>query len=316
MNPTAVDVALARLAARRHGVFTRREATALGVTARALRSRLAAGVLVEAAPGVLMHTARAPSWHQVVAVATLGGGGAVASHRTAARLHRLDGSWSDLVEVSVPADRRGAPGLGVVHRIISLPARDLVVVDGLMATGLARTLVDLGSVAPSDVVLAALDSARRAGTSTAWLAETARRLARPGQRGPHLLLELLGETGAVPESWLERLVERLMATPGAAPCRAPAQRAGGTGPLRRPGRPGDAVDPSWPSRPTAVAFHFGDGAGRRDEDRDLRLSAAGWATLYLGYQHTRRPAEAAPARARRRGREEVELVSARTGFHR
>jgi hypothetical protein len=170
-----------------------------------------------------------------------------------------------------------------------------VTVDGLPTTSIARTLADLGSVTQSDAVLAALDSARRGGVSTRWLRQTARRLARPGQHGPRLLLELLETSGGrtVPESWLERLVERLLAVPGLPPL--VRQHV-----VRDPrGRFVARVDLALPSIRLAIEahsrrFHFGDAAGGRDEDRDLRLSAVGWATLYLGYQHTRRPADVVP----------------------
>jgi hypothetical protein len=295
VQPTAIDAALARLAARRFGVFTRQEAAVAGVTARSIRSRVAVGSLVEVAPGVLVHAGRPPSWLQQVAIGTLAAGGAVASHRTAARMHHLDGRWPDEVEVSVPAHRRGATGLCLVHRVLALPPQDVVVVDGLPATGVARTLADLGSVTSTDAVLAALDSARRTGVSTRWLRQTARRLARPGQHGPHLLLDLLDMAGGdtVPESWLERLVERLLAVPGMPPL--VRQHV-----VRDPrGRFVARVDLAIPSIRLAIEahsrrFHFGDAAGRRDEDRDLRLSAAGWAALYVGYQHTRRAADVVP----------------------
>jgi hypothetical protein len=59
------------------------------------------------------------------------------------------------------------------------------------------------------------------------------------------------------------------------------------------------VDLAIPSLRIAIEahsrrFHFGDGPGAGDEDRDLRLTACGWQTLYLGYQHTRRPADVIP----------------------
>jgi len=36
-------------------------------------------------------------------------------------------------------------------------------------------------------------------------------------------------------------------------------------------------------------FHFGRDAEHRDEDRDHRIAALGWDTLYLGFAATRRP---------------------------
>ena len=84
----------------------------------------------------------------------------MASHRAAARLHRLDGfDGEEVLEVSVPSKRRsGASGL-VVHRVAALEPRTSSRVNGLPTTGLARTLVDLGSVCPAERVHQALDDA-------------------------------------------------------------------------------------------------------------------------------------------------------------
>jgi hypothetical protein len=279
----------------RHGAFSRRTAAMVGVSAKAIRVRLASGVLAEPVPGVLVLTAMPATWEQQLAVATLATRGSAASHRSAARLHRLDGFEIDVVEVSVPSDRTRATSAGIVHRTASLDPCDLVMVDGLPATTVARTLADLGSVVPRRLVLKALDSARRAGVSTGWCPQTAERLHRPGQAGTGLLLGLLDEPdgGQAPESWLERLVEELLAVP-----RLP--------PLVRQyvvrdenGRFVARVDLAIPSIRLAVEahsrrFHFGHGPERADEDRDLRLAACGWEVLYLGHQHTKRPAEVVP----------------------
>ena len=79
----------------------------------------------------------------------------------------------------------------VVHQVIALPRSDLIVVEGIATTGLARTLADLGSVVERDDVERALDHFQRRGYSLRWARETAERLHRPGQRG----------TGVSSNSW-------------------------------------------------------------------------------------------------------------------
>jgi hypothetical protein len=294
VTPIEIERALGQLGSLRHGAFTRRMAATVGVSAKAVRARIEAGALAEPAPGVLVLTAVPATWHRRLAVATLATRGSVASHRSAARLHRLDGCETDVVEVSVRRDRTRAPA-GTVHRVAALDACDVIVVDGIPSTTVARTLADLGSVARRDVVLKALDSARRDGISTEWCRQTAERLHRPGQAGTGVLLGLLDEAAGdrVPESWLERLVEALVAVPGVPP--VVRQYA-----VRDPnGRFVARVDLAIPSLRLAIEahsrrFHFGDRAGAADEDRDLRLTACGWQTIYLGYQHTKRPAEIVP----------------------
>jgi hypothetical protein len=295
VNSTDIERALGQLAGLRHGAFTRRMAASVGVSSKAIRTRLDCGTLVEPAAGVLLLAASPPTWRQRVAVATLAGGGAVASHRTAARLHGLDGFDVDVVEVSVPGHRRGAPSAARVHRVAALGARDQIMVDGIPATTIARTLADLGCVASVRQVLKALDSARRNGVSTRWCRLTAERLHRPGQAGTAVLLELLDEAaiGRVPDSWLERLVEELLAVPGFPPLarQYTVRDAGGRFVAR--------VDLAVPSVRLAIEahsrrFHFGDGPEAADEDRDLRLTACGWEVVYLGHQHTKRPAQVVP----------------------
>ena len=295
MTPTEIERALGQLGNLRHGAFTRRMAATVGVSARAVRVRIVAGTLAEPAPGVLVLTAMPATWQQRLSVATLATRGSAASHRSAARLHRLDGFDADVVEVSALRDRTRARSAGIVHQVAALEPCDVIVMDGIPTTTVARTLADLGSVAPRRRVLKALDSARRSGVSTTWCRQTAERLHRPGQAGTGVLLGLLDEAQGdrVPESWLERLVEELLAVPGIPPLvRQFVVRDDG-------GRFIARVDLAIPSIRLAIEahsrrFHFGRGAGAADEERDLRLTASGWATLYLGYQHTRRPAEVVP----------------------
>jgi hypothetical protein len=295
VRSTDIERALGQLGEMRHGAFTRSMAATVGVSAKAIRVRIEAGTLTEPAPGVLVLTARPATWHQGVAVATLATRGAAASHRSAARLHGLDGFDMDVVEVSVRGNRTRTASSGIVHRVAALERCDVIVVDGIQTTTVARTLADLGSVVPARLVLKALDSARRIGVSTMWCRQTAERLHRPGQSGTAVLLRLLDEAARnrVPESWLERLVEELLAVPGLPPLvrQYTVRDTAGCFVAR--------VDLAMPSIRLAIEahsrrFHFGHGPEAADEDRDLRLAACGWEVMYLGYQHAKRPAQVVP----------------------
>jgi hypothetical protein len=288
-----VDRAVAAEMAANDGVTTRRQAAQLGVDRAMVLVRKRAGWFAEPAPGVLVAAAAPATWRQQVRVAALAGGGAVASHRTAARLHGLDGFAGELaVEVSVVATRRYRLAGVVSHHVETLDRRDLVVVDGIACTGLARTLSDLGSVCPPDQVRQALDDARRRRASLKWLNDTARRLHRPGQRGTGVLLALLQEAaveGRAPDSWFERLVERCLACPDLPPLvRQHVVRD-------ERGRFTARIDVALPSIKLGIeahsrAFHTGPTRERADEDRDLRLAALGWEILYVGWQQTKDPA--------------------------
>jgi hypothetical protein len=286
--------AVSSSAACRHGVVTRSEAALLGVHRNQVRRLLDAGLLTEPRAGVLVVSSVPPTWEQRLAVAQAAGGDhAVASHRSAARVHGLDGFQVASV-LELVATRRLKVGTGVViHQVAELERCDVLTLDGLRTTGMARTLADLGAVVAPDLVERALDDARRRRVSLRWIEQTARRLHRPGRAGPATLLrsiEAIQSGDVVRGSWFERVVELMLADP-----RIP--------PLTRQHVVTDAagnhvatIDLAAPSIRLAIEahsreFHFGRAAEAADEDRDHRLSVVGWDTTYLGYQSTRRPTE-------------------------
>jgi hypothetical protein len=181
----------------------------------------------------------------------------------------------------------------VTHQVADLERCDLVAVDGIPCTGLARTLADLGSVCEPMTVRRALTDARRRGTSLRWLQLTAERLHRPGQRGTGVLLEQLASIpseGQVPDSWFEELL-RLCLNDPALPLvvpQCPIHDASGRVVARTDiGIPSVRLGLEGHSR----RFHFGPDAEPLDEQRDVKVAACGWELLYLGWYATRRPAE-------------------------
>ena len=220
---------------------------------------------------------------------------AVASHRSAARLHGLDGfATCDLVEISVERGRRRPSSeCAVTHQVASLDRCDLVTVDGIRCTGLARTVADLGSVCDPMAVRRALTDLRRRRTSLGWLQLTAERLHRPGQRGTGVLLRLLAAVaheGQVPDSWFEELLALCIADPALAPVvpQYAIRNAAGRIVARTDiGIPSVRLGLEGHSR----RFHFGPDAEPLDEQRDMRAAACGWELLYLGWYATFRPRE-------------------------
>jgi hypothetical protein len=288
VRPTQIDCLLRDLAASRHGALSLVEAEGAGISAKALRNRLRAGLLAEPAPGVLVVTAVPASWRQRLAVATLAGGGSVASHRAAAALH-LPGVIDDPpVEVTVDRSRRASAPGAVVHRSSILEEDDVMEVDGIPVTTLAVTLASIGSVAP-ELLEPCLDAARRAKVSLRWLRTTATRLHRPGQRGTGLLLDLLDEIQpgeGVRDSWFEKLVEGVLRSPLLPPLVRQHEVRD------RAGRLVARLDAAFPCVKLGVeahsrAFHFGSGPETADERRDLALAGVGWEVAYLGWHRTR-----------------------------
>jgi hypothetical protein len=284
--------AAVELAQRQQGAITRRQLDRLGIDRRMIRRRLRQGLVAEPRPGVLVLGGVPATWLHEVALATLAGGGTVASHRTAARLHGLDGFTADTTMEVTVVTPRGPRVRGVkVHQVQALDRADVTRVDGIVVTGLARTMADLGSVCPPDKVLQALDDVRRRGHSLAWLRQTAERLRRPGQRGPFLLLELLDQVSGeqrAPDSWFERLLERCLASPDLPPLHRQYEVRD------RRGRFVARLDAAFPAIKLGIEahsrrYHDGDRTERVDENRDLRLAVLGWEVMYVRWQHLEHP---------------------------
>ena len=139
--------AVAELAASQHRAFTRRQAAELNFDKGRVATAKRRGWLDEPYPGVLVINGSEDGWRQRLMAAMLAAGGhAVASHRSAARLHHLDGFEEvDVVELSVTRDHRWRGGDDVVaHHVAAIDAADVLAVGGIPCTGLARTLADLG----------------------------------------------------------------------------------------------------------------------------------------------------------------------------
>ncbi len=104
---------------------------------------------------------------------------AVLSYRSAAALHGLRPHGGPF-EVSTPVNRRGVAGVELHARRPLAPA-DRTIVDGVPVTSVARTLVDLAGVLPTDGLLAALRRAEELRTLDLTAIEAA--LARTRGRG-------------------------------------------------------------------------------------------------------------------------------------
>jgi very-short-patch-repair endonuclease len=285
--------AVCELAASQHGVFTRGQAASAGLNRRRLLTAIQEGRIEQVTPTVYVIVGSVATYRRRVMVATLASCGAVASHRTAALLHALDGVRSQRIDVSCLASERWRATLDRVeiHRAATLPARDLVTVDGIRCTSVPRTLADLGSVVSSDTVMKALIGAHARRVSLTPIREAALRLHRPGQSGTRVLLrhlDTLSRAGTVPESWFEEVLRRILVDR-----RLPRLESQYV--LRdRQGRFVARFDHAFPSVRLAVEahsrrFHFGPVAEAKDEDRDFRVAKQGWEVVYLGWYSKDRP---------------------------
>lgn len=87
------------------------------------------------------------------------------SHHTAALVHGLPLEFDDLddVHLTVAPPARGGRRSGYHMHVAPLPAEDVVEVDGLRVTSLARTAADLARVVPYEWGVAAMDVVLRRG---------------------------------------------------------------------------------------------------------------------------------------------------------
>lgn len=293
-HPAGVDndarrAALAAAGAR-HGVLGVSEALALGLSKSQIQTDVHRGMWRRAATGVLVAAGSPASWHQSLAIATVSTNG-VASHRAAARLHGLDGHRLEIIEVTVDRGSwRVRPGW-TVHQAGHLEHDDVVRVSGIAATGLARTLVDLGAVVDDELVEQALDDVLRRKVSERWIRQTLDRLERPGPSGTGALRRVLDREdrrGPLPDSMFERLIERA------------ATDAGVPDPQRQvrvrdaDGRVIAVLDAAWPDRrigseAQSERWHGGPRGAQRDLDRHNQLTAMGWRMLYATWADARSP---------------------------
>jgi very-short-patch-repair endonuclease len=139
-----VEEIVGGIAASQHGVATRSELLAAGVSRREIAGRLRNGGLLRVHPGVYRVGHRAPSTEATYLAAVKAcGQDAVLSGRAAGHLWRLLKGRPPSPEVTARTQRRVA-GL-LTRRCRSLERRDVTTWRGIPVTTVPRTLVDLAA---------------------------------------------------------------------------------------------------------------------------------------------------------------------------
>jgi predicted transcriptional regulator of viral defense system len=270
-----LDVAMAALASRQHGVVTRAQLRTLGLSDDAVDTRAAGGRLHRLHRGVYAvgHPVLGPRRRWLAAVLACGPR-AVLSHAAAAALWGLRPSAATAVDVTVPGSggRRKRPGLRI-HRARDL-AGQATAHHGIPVTTPARTILDLAATLqrrPLERVLDTAESARL--TDVAALEALAG--AHVGHRGASRLMTALSthEPGTtLTKSELEELFLKLCADAGLP---RPSVNARVTGP---------EVDFVFAERRLLVEtdswrHHRSREAFERDRERDAIHTRAGYRTL-------------------------------------
>ena len=276
-NPDRIIATLART---QHGVVSRAQLLAAGLTERMIDHRVATGGLERLRWGVY-RAGPVPTRYEPEASALCACPGAALSHHSAAGLRDLL-EPPTTVEITTAQPRRLA---GVrVHRVRSLPADEVTTVEGLATTTPARTLLDLAGVIPRSSLERCVARAQREGTLKAGELETllARYPGRPGTRALRRLLALEGGPAFTRSEAEERFLALVRS--GHLPVPRFNQRLAGY-----------EVDAFWPAAKLVAeidgrAWHGDAHAFERDRLRDSTLMAAGYRVMRVTWtQLTREP---------------------------
>ncbi len=142
-----LDRAVSVIATRQHGLVTRQQLLAVGMTVDQIRRRQQSARLIEVASGVYAvgHAALSRRARACAALLQVGDGLGAISHSSAARAwDMLPARRDEPIHVSVVDRRHRVPPKGtVLHRPRTLSAADIVPRFGLATTTPERTLVDL-----------------------------------------------------------------------------------------------------------------------------------------------------------------------------
>ena len=272
------QLSISMLAESQHGLVTRRQLVACGLTSNAIDRRLADGALHVVRRGVYAvgHTALRPRAH-LLAVVLAAGPGTALSHRSAAALWGIRPSSAVRVDITVPDRRRGPRGVRVHHA--PLPTDHVTTHGGICVTTAERTLLDLAAVLRPDALRYTLEEAEiQARPDWRVLGEMV--AAADGRRGIRALRAILDERSVgqrITRSELERAFLRF---------------------LRRHGLPlpetnawidGYEVDCVWRGARLIVELdsrlHSNHGKFERDRARDRALTIAGWRVVRVTWEH-------------------------------
>ena len=191
MDVRAVDARIALLASRQNGVVTHSQLVDLGLSKAAITHRIAIGRLHRLHRGVYLVGNPAPPPLALETAALFAcPSGAVLSHMTAARLHRITDLEPTGIDVTVP--RRACRGSHriKVHLTRRLPPHDVRRYKRLPVTAPIRTILDLASSEEPRDIERALNEAQILRMLT--LPQLDRRLdAERGRRGVALLRQIV-----------------------------------------------------------------------------------------------------------------------------
>ncbi len=281
-----VDQLIISLAARSHGVTTRSELVAVGVSQRSIEHRVANGVLVVAHRGVYVTEALRTDRTDLAAATKAVSGSAVA-RATAGLLHGF--SWERWLarqgwHIVGPNGAALRDERVVMHQTRYLPDHHRVIIDNLVVTSPERTVCDLAaSMSPARLIEFVQHQLVERRVDLDRLLACHLELARRGRAGTRTLREELGNLADprdFPQSILELAVQERLVRDGLELLRQ----------FRPPwydGRSGivDFADPAGRTilEADGRSFHSTSKAFTEDRRRDRVAVANGWAVVRVGW---------------------------------
>jgi hypothetical protein len=223
MRSPLLELAVADLARRQHGVFTRAQAAGAGMSDRQIDHRIDTSRWLRIVPGVYALPGNEPTWHRQVIAAELAEPRAAASIRSAAVLHHVDGVRKGRPEITVPRGANHRSRLATVHQ------SDLITttkIDGIPVTTLEQTVVDLAATLTTSRLEAVVDGLVTQRRTTiprlAARVHQLRRHNRPGlARLESILVARSSDAWVPPSSVLEAALYELLDELGIAYVRQP-----------------------------------------------------------------------------------------------
>ncbi len=296
------DAAIWALSKRQHGTVARRQLLELGLSPRRIERRITSGRLHPVWRGVYAVgrplLGRRGRWMAAVLAC---GPGAALSHGSAAALWGFGTERRDVIDVSVPATRRGRlPGIQV-HRRTKTVMKDVSDHEGIPVTSPVRTLVDQAVRLRPMQLERAVNEADKLDRVRADVLRASLEAYR-GQPGVAPLRRLLDPLSfRLSDSELEQLMRPL------------ARSAGLPTPETKAWVNGYEVDFFWPKlgivlETDGLKYHRTESQQRRGLERDqAHLAASMWPLRFSHWQikrepaHVRKTLRSAVARAEKEG---------------
>lgn len=264
-----------------HGLISRQQALDEGMTDTQIKRRLAAGIWLRANRGVYRHAVFRETPLSRLLAGCLACNG-LASHRSAAALHDLDGYKLDRVELVVPWKRKPIIKGALLHRTTQMHLAKPVDRQGIPCTGVGRTVLDLATVVSRKQLTRTLDAVLRDGLlRPSDLYAVLVSHSRQGRTGCVAFREVLDERCGdirVPLSAWSRMVADLLVESGLDRPVMEHQICDLTGEFLA------QVDLAYPTRRLAIEldskrWHLNSEAFERDPRRRNSLAMNGWTVL-------------------------------------